>query len=297
MNERQLLALKYVIQHGSVNKAAELLHVTQSAVSQMITNLEQDLGFPVFERRQGKVATATPQGRRFLPEAETVLQSIDKARRAAYELKDMSIGNFRITSSSGLAASLMPKPLARFSKNHPEIATSLQTHHSREVRELVASRIFDVGVCELFEPTPPTDDLAVFTMNLALICHRDDPLVHLPVISPRDLRERTVITPYDHHPTTIGLRKAFHKQGAVWRSHIASNSTTAACQMVALGDAVTWTDPFTLRMLSNPLLQVRPFEPEISLNFAVLKAPREREAPEASEIVTLIREEIEAVCG
>jgi DNA-binding transcriptional LysR family regulator len=293
VNERQLLAFKYVLQHGTMTQAAELLHVTQSAVSQMITNLEDDLGFPVFERRQGKI-TSTPQGRSFLAEAESVLDSIEKARRAAVELKNLSIGNFRIAATSVFALSLLPNALARFNKNHPEITTSLQAHHSREVRELVESRIFDLGVCELHGPTQATDT-DCHAVRCAFVCHRDDPLARLPVITPRDLEERIIVTLYDQHPTTVALREAFRDQDAAWHSHVECNLFAAACQIVLHGGAVTWVDPFTLAMFSDPLLCVRPFEPEISLRFAILQGPQEQQPPHVAEMISLIREEIDAV--
>ena len=297
MNERQLLAFKYVLQHGTVTKAAELLNVTQSAVSQMITNLEDDLGFLVFERRQGKVAASTPHGQRFLGEAEAVLDAIDKARRAAAELRNMSVGNFRIASTSGFAMSLVPNALARFNKKHPDVTTSLQTHHSREVRELVASRIFDVGVCEYYEyESAHLPEMEIFSVPCALVCRRDDPLADYSLISPKDLEKRVIVTPYDQHPTTTALRQAFRDEGVEWRPQVASNLYGAACRMVLHGGSVTWADPFTLAMLSNPLLCARPFKPEVSLRFAIVKAPHEQELPHVAEMVSLIRDEIETIC-
>lgn len=294
MNERQLLAFKYVLQYGSVTKAAELLHVTQSAVSQMITNLEYDLGFSVFERRQGKVASSTHQGRRFLVEAEGVLASMEKARRAGVELKNMTIGNFRITATAGLAMSLVPKALAKFHKLHPTTTTSLQTHHSREVHELVASQIFDIGICQLSGQMPDVETHH-FSVNCSLVCHRDDPLSRLSLVTPKDLVDRIVISPYDQNPTTIALRDAFQKEGVPWHAHVACNLYAAACQMVMQGGAVTWADPFTLSMFSDPALCIRPFAPDIPFHFAILVAPQEREVPEATEMISLIREQIETV--
>jgi DNA-binding transcriptional LysR family regulator len=296
MNERQLLAFKYVLEYGTVTKAADLLNVTQSAVSQMITNLEDDLGFQVFERRQGKVASSTPQGRRFIAEAESVLGSIDKARRAADELRNMSVGNFRIASTSGFAMSLVPNALARFNKKHPDVTTSLQTHHSREVRELVASRIFDVGVCEHYEfELVQSPEIEYFSVPCALVCHRNDPLAELSLITPKDLERHVIISPYDQHPTTIALRQAFHDEGMDWRPQVASNLYGAACRMVLYGGAVTWADPFTLAMLSNPILCARPFKPEVFLRFAIVKAPQEQELSHVTEMISLIREEIETI--
>jgi len=292
MNERQLLAFKYVLQHGTMTKAAELLHVTQSAVSQMITNLEEDIGFSVFERRQGKI-TSTPQGRSFLAEADNVLDTMAKARRAAIELKNLSIGHFRIAATPVFALSLLPNALAKFNRKHPGITTSLQAHHSREVRDLVSSQIFDLGVCELHQE-PQTHESDFFEVRCAFVCHRDDPLAEFSVITPDDLENRTIVTLYDQHPTTIALRKAFIDQGVPWNPHIECNLFAAACQLVLRGGAVAWVDPFTLSMFSDPALCVRPFQPEISLQFAVLQPPEDQQRPFVTEMISFIRQDIEA---
>jgi DNA-binding transcriptional LysR family regulator len=293
MNERQLLAFKYVIQYGTMTKAADLLHVTQSAVSQMITNLEEDLGFPVFVRRQGKIAS-TPQGRSFLVEAENVLETMGKARRAALELKNLSIGNFRIAATSVFALSLLPNVLAKFNRKYPKITTSFQALHSSEVRELVSSQIFDLGVCEL-DQIPSGGEPDCYTVPCAFVCRRDDPLSQLPVVTPRDLENKTVVTLYDQHPTTIALRKAFKDQGVSWSSHIECNLFAAAYQLVLGGGAVAWIDPFTLSMFSNPSLCTRPFQPEASLQLAILQAPKDQQQPHVAEMISLIRAEIATV--
>jgi DNA-binding transcriptional LysR family regulator len=117
------------------------------------------------------------------------------------------------------------------------------------------------------------------------------------VITPRDLEERTIITLYDQHPTTIALREAFRDQQTASHSHIECNLFAAACQVVLHGSAVTWVDPFTLNMFSNLSLCVRPFEPEIFLKFVILQAPQDQQSPHVAEMISLIREEIEAAHG
>ena len=292
MNERQLLAFTNVLRHGTMTKAAELMHVTQSAVSQMITSLEEDLGFPVFDRRQGKI-TATPQGRSFLATAEDVLASIEKARRDATELRNLSVGNFRIAATSVFAMALVPKALARFSDRHPDVTTSLQAHHSRDIREMVDSAIFDVGVCEVSAGELHGDG-ASYTLDCALLCHRDDPLAAKEVVTPQDLWQRTVVTLYDRHPTAFTVREALLDSEIAWKSHIECNLFTVALQLVLHGGAVGWIDPFTFAMFDDPALCVRRFEPRVTLPFAILRCPGEA-TPRVAEMIGLIDEEIAAM--
>ena len=189
--------------------------------------------------------------------------------------------------------SLIPKALARFNARHPEITTSLQAHHSRDIHEMVASRIFDIGVCELAANDPDMGD-DDYEITCAFLCRRDDPLAKLDVVTPRDLTERTVVTLYDRHPTTLALREDLTEQGTIWKSHVECNLFTVALQLVLHGGAVSWVDPFTLAMFDEPGLCVRPFEPTIRLRFAILGPPDDG-SPHAAEMIDLIRQEIVAV--
>lgn len=290
MNERQLLALKYVIQYGTMTKASELLHVTQSAVSQMITNLEQDLGFPVLERRQGKIAP-TPQGRSFLTEAGHVLDAMGKARRAAVELRNLSVGNLRIASTPVFALSMLPNVLAQFNKTHPDTTISSQAHHSHEVRELVTSQIFDLGIYELHHP-PKEDETEVYSVQCSCVLRQDDPLAGQSVITPEDLADRALVSLYNQHPTTQALRSAFESHKLKWDPSVECNLFAAACQLIKRSGCVSWVDPFTFSMFSDPALCVRPFEPEIMLDFAVLQSRGDQKSPLVAHMADLIREEI-----
>jgi len=290
MNEKQLLALKYVIQYGTMTKAAELIYVTQSAVSQMITNLEQDLGFPVLERRQGKI-TPTPQGRSFLTDAGHVLDAMGKARRAAVALRNLSVGNLWIASTPVFALSVLPNVLAKFNENHPDTTVSSQAHHSHEARELVTSQIFDLGIYELHQ-SPTEDEIEVYSVECSCVLRKDDPLAGQSVIRPEDLTDRALVSLYNQHPMTQALRSAFEAKKLKWNPSVECNLFAVACELIKRSGCVGWVDPFTFSMFSDSDLCVRPFEPKIMLNFAILQSPRDNKSPLVAHMADLIREEI-----
>jgi hypothetical protein len=71
LNLRQIEAFKAVIEFGTVSRAAEVLNVSQPAVSKLLTHLEAATGLKLFDRRQGRLAT-TPQGMRLYEEIERI---------------------------------------------------------------------------------------------------------------------------------------------------------------------------------------------------------------------------------
>ena len=275
MKERQLLALKLVVELGTITKAAERLEVTQSAVSQMLTSLEADLGFPLLIRRRGR-AEPTPQGLRFLSEAEDIIEKVNKARRAADSLRSWSMSHCRIAATAGFALSLLPDAVAEFRALRPHVPVSFQAHRSQHVRELLSSRIVDLGLCE---PPWPSEvhELDLFDLECVCVLRNDDPLTSLRVICPEDLRDCSYVSLYGEHPTSKHLRGAFLSRGIAWDPIAECNLFAAACRLVAArGASVTWADPHSAAMCAGLGLCARPFEPKVSLQLGLIAAANPR---------------------
>lgn len=295
MTQRQLLALKYAIQHGTLTKASQLLKISQSAVSQLITSLEQELGFSVLYRNKGKVSP-TPQGESFLDAADQVLDSMDRANLAALEIKNLSTGNFRIASSPSIATGLLPTVMAAFNEAYPEITISSQAFHSQEAHDLIKSQIFDLSIYEINrlgeKDSSITDEDDIFSVPSLCIFPCDDALAQKEVISAKDLAGRKVVTLYYNHPTTAALRSAFHDQGLDWNSAAETNQYAAVCQIIKHLKVVGWADPFSFSATNDPALCSRPFKPDIMIHYRVKLSQRSRAVPHVAYMVELINKEI-----
>ena len=295
MNQRQLLALKYAIEYGTLTQASQTLQVSQSAVSQLLTTLEQELGFSVLERSRGKISP-TPQGESFLEAAVQVLDSMDRAQLAALEIKNLSTGNFRIASSPSITTGLLPVAIAEFNKTYPEITISSQAFHSHEAHELIQSRIFDLGIYEINrlseKDSSITDDGDFFSVPSLCIFHSSDPLAQKSVIYPKDLAGRKVASLYYNHPTTAALRSAFHEQDLDWIPAAESNQYAVVCQIIKQSRIVGWADPFTFSAMNDPSLCARPFKPEIMIHYKIKLSQGSHELPHVAYMVELIQNEI-----
>ncbi len=91
MELRDLRAFSVTVELGGVTRAARRLHLVQSAVSQAIRRLEQELGVALLERRPGGVQP-TDAGRALASHAELILNSVARARRDAAEFAGLQTG-------------------------------------------------------------------------------------------------------------------------------------------------------------------------------------------------------------
>jgi len=89
----QVRAFVTVAKLGSITRAAEILHVTQPAVTAQIKALEEELGVALFDRKPGRIAV-TRAGETLLPQAETLLDAASGLQGQARELQGEITGSF-----------------------------------------------------------------------------------------------------------------------------------------------------------------------------------------------------------
>ena len=92
MRYRQLEAFRAVMRAGSVTQAAEMLNVSQPAVSRLIACLEQDVGFPLFRRRRGRLQP-TPEADFLLGEVERAIANLDHVAQIADDIRKRRTGH------------------------------------------------------------------------------------------------------------------------------------------------------------------------------------------------------------
>ncbi|WP_128894761.1 LysR family transcriptional regulator [Longirhabdus pacifica] len=120
MELRQLQYFAKVARKQHVTKAAEELHVAQSAVSRQIHQLEEQLGVNLF-LQQGRNLQLTPVGSLFLRRVETILASLDRAVDEIREFIDPELGEIRLGFPHSMGVHLVPFIVSLFRQKHPNV--------------------------------------------------------------------------------------------------------------------------------------------------------------------------------
>src|SRR4051794_10164626 len=124
MELRHLRTIAAVARHGSFSKAAEELHLAQSAVSQQIRRLEQELGVEVF-RRTSRSVELTAEGEVILGYARRVLREVDGLHSELGELTGLVRGEVRIGGMYPTGPYDLAEILAEFRARHPGVAINM----------------------------------------------------------------------------------------------------------------------------------------------------------------------------
>ena len=141
---RQLTAFVSVADNGSFTRASEQMHLTQSAVSGLIKELESSLGIVLFDRTTRQLSLSVV-GHHLLPQARRILNEMQLFENEASSLTSLAQGQVRLAVSQ-FAASSMPAVIAQFAKVHPDISVSLLDCSAENVLEHIQNIEVDLGV-------------------------------------------------------------------------------------------------------------------------------------------------------
>src|SRR5688572_22645662 len=133
MTLRQFEYLVTVVDEGSFTRAAELLHVTQPALSHQIRALERTVGAQLLDRLP-RAVRLTPAGRAWLPHARAALADAERALTAARRAAGLECGELRVATLYSLTLGVLPPVLRRWRAEHPDVRIRLFEHrHADEL--------------------------------------------------------------------------------------------------------------------------------------------------------------------
>ncbi len=137
-------AFSVAASEGSLTKAAELLNYSPSGVSQLITALEKELGFTLFERSK-KGLTITSDGSAILPVIRELLNQEERLQQVISEIHGLSVGTINIGAYSSIASHWLPGLLNQFCQMYPGIKINMMEGIHQKNEEWLNNRTVDLA--------------------------------------------------------------------------------------------------------------------------------------------------------
>ncbi|QJQ95877.1 MULTISPECIES: LysR substrate-binding domain-containing protein [Halomonadaceae] len=289
INLRQIEAFRAVMIHKTVTRAAQTLHVSQPAVSRLISDLEYYVGFALFKRHKGRLIP-TPEAQALFEDVDRAFVGLDKITDTAREIREFRTGRLLLSCMPALALGALPSVVEKFSVRHPGVTISLQAHSSQRVLEWVATQQCDAGLIgmRLEDPSVTIEPIACGTLRLVMLPgHR---LARKETVTIQDLEAESFVSLGQAQDVRPIIDEVFRDSGIKRRMRIETQLSSVACELVLSGAGVSLIDPVTADCYSRRGLVSRPFTPEIPFHYsAVLPAfrPPSRLALEFLEEVRL----------
>jgi DNA-binding transcriptional LysR family regulator len=252
MNIEQLIYMVEVAKYSSLSKAAQNLHVTQSTISQSITNFEKELGIKVLKRSRGHGAVPTDEGRIILKLAYEVQKKLEEIKEAANLLNSTEVGELKISSLPGLMTFLV-KAIAAFRQDHPHVNLEIADKSGSAVIEDVRQHKTDFGLITY------SSDLKINMEGIAfealidgkqkVYVSKHSPLAFLGTVTPKDILDQTLVT-YKGELMQYFVQDFFNKYKPM-KILFTSNNMDGVLQAINENLAITFAPDFVMKNFSS----------------------------------------------
>jgi len=295
----EIRVLKYfltVVREEGINRAAEVLHITQPTLSRQLSGLEEEIGVKLFERGARKI-TLTREGMLLRRRAEEILSLVQKTEEELTEQEELVDGKIVIGSGELAAVWILPDLIGAFSEKYPLVTFDLFTANADLVKEQMEKGLVDVGI--LLEPI----DMEKFDFirlhqkeRWVVLMRPGDPLAEKKAVSAKDLEGR---------PLSLPRRTNVQNELASWfgdsfsklRVLFTNNFTTNAAVMVQSGLTYAMAVEGSLPFWDKEKIISRPLYPDLSASSVLAWRKRQMFSPAVTRFIDHVKKNLDFRAG
>ena len=190
---RQMRYYIAVVETTSFFEAGELCHISQSAISQQIKALEEELQVQLLERH-GRKFTVTPAGRYFYEQARKQVQALDRTLREVRRVASGEYQRLRVGVLNGFSRRIIQKTVQNFTTSHPHVRLSLTTGTHEELFHPVNEGSLDIVINDQWRAlSDHYINEELMEQPLFALLRQDDPLTAASRVTMEDMRDRLCI--------------------------------------------------------------------------------------------------------
>lgn len=285
---RQLEAFRAFMLVRTTTGAADVLGISQPAVSRLIDQLEMALHFELFDRSNGRLVP-TPEAGILFEEVERTFVSVDKISEIAQDIRSARTGSLTIAVLPALALGFMPAAIARFARQHPRTRISMMVQPSIKIEELTSAHNVDFGIGEF-----PFVRSGIQAENFCRTPYvvgvpTGSPLAKQSVVRAEDLRGVPFISLSANTAGRHIIDRVFFDAGVAREQVYDAQNSAVIAMMVAQGLGVGLIDPFTAKDFEGRGVETVSFMPEILFHVGILHPIHRPLSRVAREFLLLLR--------
>lgn len=262
-NDVSMRQLRYFVaaaKTGQFSQAASKVHVSQSAITAAVMQLEERLGVKLFERMPYGVSL-TAEGNKFLQHASHILDTLQDALSEPFFLSHATSGVVRVGASYTVLGYFLPNLLARFKRNYPDVEIDLIDMERSSIEAAVTSGKLDMGLTVISNAS----DLSGLERSVLIRSRRQlwlastHPLMQSNSITLKDVAEHAYIMPTVDEGEISALRY-WHSQNLKPQVAFRTSSMESLRGLVAHGFGVTILSDMLYRAwsLEGKKIEIRP---------------------------------------
>ena len=269
MNFRQIEAFRTVMASGSVTGAAQLMSISQPAVSRLLGDLERNVGFPLF-RKSGRNLVATEEGVALYKEVKRSFVGLEDLKSTAEAIRHCRTGTLNLVTMPGLAARVLPELVAAFSAAHSDVGVWLEVLPRSEALVAITTDQYDVCIA-----SGPIDDKELSADPLCrlqayCVLPANHPLTEKQCIRPEDLEGERFISLARDSLFRYQAMMLLEQHNVNCRLDIQARTADAIYGLVEAGLGVSIVGPELPTSMHDSLLVFRPLQPAMHIDILLI---------------------------
>jgi DNA-binding transcriptional LysR family regulator len=231
MPSRELAAFVAAVETRGIGAAADLLSLTQSAVSKRIKNLERRLGAVLLERSHGGVRL-TAAGSAIYPDAKDALLALSRAAQTLRDERDVGAQRLMLAASSTIGTCLLPRWLAEFRTARPSVRPQVSVSNCQSVLAAVHAHEVELGFVPFTDSLDGFDMLTVGHDELVVVVGASHRWAHTDSVVPSQLSREPFVTREDGSGTRASSVEAVRRLGVELQPELAMSSIDALKRVI-----------------------------------------------------------------
>lgn len=296
MNIKALRAFLATVQEGSLAGAARRIHLSQPAVSRLISGLETELKLLLFDRT-GKNLVPTDEATAFYNEAWRILDNLDQIPRIAQEIRTGHRHQLRVVVMPRIAQVLGAASVALFLARFPQVKVILDVRARRERNLWLSGRNYDLGIGALPLAHPDIETLSLLRVRAMAVIANDNPLSRVTEVTAEMLAREPIIRLTPGLLLREQIDDIFHSAGTAPRESSEVASSVLACALAAEGGGVTIADALVASQIPQGRFTLVPVVPERWMTIGLLVPRGLSASPHREAFVQAVRERAAALCA
>ncbi len=273
MSLKKYEAFVKTVELGSLTNAAEALGSTQSRISHVLSDLEQEYGFTLLKRSRGGIQL-TKAGAMVLPKMQEILKLDQELDALISDIRGAEAGILRLGVFTSVAVHWMPGMIRAFQEAHPKVELQMMSGDYHDMEQWLQNKEIDAGFVTLPAPAD-VRTISLYEDPLVAIFPKNHRLAKLKSVPPRELEQEPFISLL--HSSSHDIHRALDQAGIRPNIRFSTKDDYAILAMVEQGLGVSIVPQLLLRG-SQKELEIRPLDPPVTRTIA-LAVPVGEESP------------------
>ncbi len=288
---KQLRHLTAIAEQGNMHRAADVLHITQPALTRSLNALESQLSVRLFDRHSGGMR-ATPFCLEIIDKCQQVLLDVDDIQRAARIYQNIEAGEINIGVAGGVRELVLRTSIPEFVSQHPNIGVTVVEDTAAELASKLKQRNVELLIAGLgsFYTVNEFQSELIANVKLSVIARRGHPLQSRKQISFAQLAQYPIASPALLGPAHPLLKAAIQADPGLTKPHITCSDYPTLKSVLMASDACLISAAFNCaaELAKGALVQLDVAHPALNTELGIVELRKRSRSPAAQKFVDIL---------